>query len=168
MADKFSFDIVSELNLQEVANAVDQAQREVATRYDFKDSSASIEFDRKDKEPSLTLTADHDAQLEAVRRVVVEKFIKRGVEPSAMDPQTAEPATHRSLRQLVKLKNGLDKDAAKAITKKIKELKLKVNASIQGETVRVTGNKKDELQEVIQTLKSDKPVETPLQFINFR
>ena len=168
MADNFSFDIVSELDLQEVANAVDQAQREVGTRYDFKDTAASIEFDRKAKEPSLTLMADNDSQLEAVRRVLIEKFIKRSVEPSAMDPQKSEPATHNSVRQLVKLKNGLDKDTAKVINKKIKDLKLKVNSSIQGETVRVTGNKKDELQEVIAALKANPPEDTPLQFNNFR
>ena len=166
MADKFSFDIVNELNLQEVANAVDQAQREVGTRYDFKDSHANIEFDRK--EGNLTLQADNESQLEAVRRVLLEKFIKRGVEPKTMDPQKIEHASHDTVRQEVKLKNGIDKDTAKKITKQIKELKLKVNASIQGETVRVSGAKKDELQEVIRVLKAEGPEDTPLQFTNFR
>lgn len=166
MADKFSFDIVNELDVQEVSNAVDQAQREVGTRYDFKDTNASIEFDRKG--PTLTLQAENEPQLEAVRRVLIEKFIKRGVEPKSMDPQKPEHASHDTVRQEVKLKNGIDQDTAKVITKKIKEMKLKVNASIQGETVRVSGAKKDELQAVIQALKSDGPQDTPLQFTNFR
>ncbi len=166
MADKHSFDVVSELNMQEVANAIDQAQREIGTRYDFKDSSAGVELNQKEK--TLTLTADNEPQLEAVRRVVIERFIKRGVEPKAMDPQKVEQATHKTLRQAVKLKSGIDKETAKAITKQIKELKLKVNAAIQGEAVRVSGAKKDELQAVIQALKSAPPNDTPLQFTNFR
>ena len=166
MADKFSFDIVSELNLQEVANAVDQAQREIGTRYDFKDTHAALEFDRK--APSLKLTADSEQQLEAVRKVVLEKFIKRGVEPKSMDPQKVEHASHDTVRQEVKLKSGIDKDTAKQITKRIKEMKLKVNAAIQGEAVRVTGAKKDELQAVTQALKENPPEDTPLQFNNFR
>src|SRR5688572_13023975 len=166
MADKHSFDVVSELNLQEVSNAVDQAQREIGTRYDFKDSHAALELDRK--APSLKLTADNESQLEAVRKVVIEKFIKRGVEPRSMDPQKIEHASHDTVRQEVKLKSGIDKDTAKLITKQIKEMKLKVAAAIQGETVRVSGAKLDELQAVIQALKSSPPDETPLQFTNFR
>ncbi len=166
MADKHSFDVVSELNLQEVANAVDQAQREIGTRYDFKDTHAALEFDRK--APSLKLTADSEHQLEAVRKVIVEKFIKRGVEPKAMDPQKIEHASHDTVRQEVKLKSGIDKDTAKLITRQIKEMKLKVSASIQGDSVRVSGAKKDELQAVIQALKTAPPNDTPLQFTNFR
>lgn len=166
MADKFSFDIVSELNLQEIANAIDQAHREIATRYDFKDSHAAVEFDRK--APSLTLTADHEQQLEAVRKVVLERFIKRGVEPRAMDPQKIEHASHDTVRQEVKLKSGIDKDTAKLITQRIKDLKLKVSSAIQGATIRVSGSKKDELQTVIQSLRADPPGEMPLQFTNFR
>src|SRR6478752_7720371 len=138
-----SFDIVSELNLQEMDNAINQAQKEIGTRYDFKGSSASVEFDRKAKE--LTLTADAEQQLEAVRKVVVEKMIKRGVDPKSLDPQKIEQATHKTVRQKVKLKSGIDKDTAKLIQKQIKDLKLKVNASIQGEALRVSGSKRDEL-----------------------
>ena len=166
MADKFSFDIVSEVDWQEVANAVDQAQREVGTRYDFKGTAAGIEFDKK--EHTLTLTAEEKTQLEAVRRVLVEKFIKRGVEPKSMDPQEPEPATGGTLRQDVKFKDGIDRDTAKKITKSIKDTKIKVNASVQGEVVRVAGQKKDALQEVIQHLKTNPPTETPLQFTNYR
>ena len=166
MPSDSSFDIVSELNLQEMDNAINQAQKEIGTRYDFKGSAAAVEFDRK--APSLKLTADNEPQLEAVRKVIVEKFIKRGVEPKSMDPQKIEHASHDTVRQEVKLKSGIDKDTAKLITKQIKELKLKVSAAIQGETVRVSGPKKDELQAVIQALKTSPPNDTPLQFTNFR
>jgi uncharacterized protein YajQ (UPF0234 family) len=160
-----SFDIVSEINLQEMDNAINQAQKEIATRYDFKGSAASVEFDRKLKE--LTFTADQEPQLEAVRKVIIEKMIKRGVEPKAMDPQKIEQATHKTVRQKVKLKSGIDKETAKIIQKQIKDLKLKVNASIQGEALRVTGKSRDDLQAVIAALRATPPA-IPLQFNNFR
>jgi uncharacterized protein YajQ (UPF0234 family) len=165
MPSDSSFDVVSELNLQEMDNAINQVVKEISTRYDFKGSAASVEFDRKLKE--LTLTADQEPQLEAVRKVVIEKMIKRGLDPKAMDPQKIEQATHKTVRQKVKLKSGIDKDTAKAIQKQIKELKLKVNASIQGEALRVTSSKKDELQAVIAALKANPPG-IPLQFTNYR
>ena len=161
-----SFDIVSEIDLQEMDNAVTQATKEVTTRYDFKGTAASIsELNRKEKE--LTLTADAEPQLDAVKRVLVEKMIKRGVDPKVLDYQKLEHATHNTVRQKVKLKSGIDKDTAKAIQKAIKELKLKVNASIQGDALRVTGAKRDDLQAVIAHLKAN-PQGVPLQFNNFR
>ena len=165
MPSDHSFDIVSEINLQEMDNAVNQAVKEVGTRYDFKGSAASLSLDKGAKE--LTLTADNEAQLEAVRKVLVEKMVKRGVDPKALDPQKLEQATHKTVRQKVKLKSGIDKDTAKTIQKGIKELKLKVNASIQGDALRVTSSKKDELQAVIAHLKTNPPG-IPLQFNNFR
>ena len=165
MPSDSSFDIVSELNLQEMDNAINQAQKEIATRYDFKGSAASVEFDRKLKE--LTFTADQEPQLEAVRKVIIEKMIKRGIEPKAMDPQKIEQATHKTVRQKVKLKSGIDKDTAKSIQKSIKDLKLKVNASIQGEALRVSGSKKDDLQAVMAHLRANPPA-IPLQFNNYR
>ncbi|MDB5319565.1 MAG: hypothetical protein JWN40_1196 [Phycisphaerales bacterium] len=165
MAADSSFDIVSEINLQEMDNAVNQALKEIGTRYDFKGTSAMIEFNRKEKE--LTLLADHEAQLEAVRTVLISKMIKRGVDPKCMDKQKLEEATHKTLRQKVKLKDGIDKETAKAIQKGIKDLKLKVNASIQGEALRVSSSKKDELQAVIAHLKAHPP-EIPIQFNNYR
>ena len=165
MPSDSSFDIVSELNLQEMDNAINQSQKEIATRYDFKGTAASVEFDRKAKE--LTFTADAEQQLDSVRKVVVEKMIKRGVDPKALDPQKVEQATHKTVRQKLKLKDGIDKDTARTIQKQIKELKLKVNASIQGEALRVSGAKKDDLQAVIAHLKANPP-EIPLQFKNFR
>jgi cyclic-di-GMP-binding protein len=164
MADT-SFDIVSEINLQEMDNAINQAQKEIGTRYDFKGSAAAVEFNRKDQ--TLTLTADGEPQLEAVRKVVVERMVKRGVDPKALDPQKLEQATHKTVRQLVKLKSGIDKDTAKAIQKQIKELRLKVNASIQGEALRVSGSKRDDLQAVIANLRANPPG-IPIQFNNYR
>jgi uncharacterized protein YajQ (UPF0234 family) len=161
-----SFDIVSEINLQEMDNAINQAIKEVTTRYDFKGTAASIsELNRKDKE--LTLTADAEPQLETVRKVLVERMIKRGVDPKCLDGQKVEQATHKTVRQKFKLKSGIDKDTAKLIQKAIKDLKLKVNASIQGDALRVTGSKKDDLQAVMAHLKANPPG-IPLQFTNYR
>src|ERR1700755_3060917 len=107
MADS-SFDIVSEINLQEMDNAITQAQKEIVTRYDFKGTAAGVEFNRKDKE--LTFSADAESQLESVRKVIIEKMVKRGVDPKCMDPQKVEQATHKTVRQKVKLKSGIDKE----------------------------------------------------------
>ena len=164
MADS-SFDIVSEINLQEMDNAVNQAQKEIATRYDFKGTSASIEFDRKGKE--LTLCADAEPQLEAVRKVLGERMMKRGLDIKCMEALKLEDATHKTVRQKVKLKDGIDRDTAKTLQKQIKELKLKVQASIQGEALRVSGAKKDDLQAVMAALKASPP-EIPIEFNNFR
>ena len=166
MPSDASFDIVSEINLQEMDNAVNQAQKEVGTRYDFKGTAASVsELNRKEKE--LTLTADAEPQLDAVKKVLVEKMIKRGVDPKCLDYQKLEQATHNTVRQKAKLKSGIDKDTAKTIQKAIKDLKLKVNASIQGESLRVSGAKRDDLQAVIAHLKANPPA-IPLQFTNYR
>jgi cyclic-di-GMP-binding protein len=166
MADNFSFDVVSEINLQELDNAVVQAQKEIGTRFDFKGTSAGIgELNKKDK--NITLTAENDAQLESVRSVLVQKMTKRGVDPRVLDPQKLEQATHKTVRQLFKLKSGIDRDTAKTLVQKIKDLKLKVQPSIQGETLRVTSPKKDDLQAVMTALRgADTPL--PLQFQNFR
>jgi uncharacterized protein YajQ (UPF0234 family) len=161
-----SFDIVNEINLQELDNAVVQAQKEIGTRYDFKGTSASVsDLNKKDK--TLTLTADEETQLEAVKSVLMQKMIKRGVDPKVLDPQKHEQATHKTVRVLVKLKSGIDKDTAKELVKQIKDLKLKVQPSIQGDTIRVTGPKKDDLQAVIAHFRANPP-EIPLQFQNFR
>ena len=166
MPSDASFDIVSEINLQEMDNAVNQAIKEVTTRYDFKGTAASVsDLNRKDKE--LTLTADAEPQLDAVKKVLVEKMVKRGVDPKCLDYQKIEQATHNTVRQKVKLKSGIDKDTAKTIQKAIKDLKLKVNASIQGNALRVTSAKNDQLQEVIAHLKANPPG-IPLQFNNYR
>jgi len=166
MPSDSSFDIVSEINLQEMDNAVAQAIKEVTTRYDFKGTAAAIsELNKKDKE--LTITAEAEPQLEVVRKVLVEKMVKRGVDPKVLDPQKVEHATHNTVRQKLKLKDGIDKDTAKLIQKSIKDLKLKVQASIQGEALRVSGPKKDDLQAVQAYLKAHPPG-VPIQFTNRR
>lgn len=164
MAD-FSFDIVSEIDLQEMDNAVNQAQKEITTRYDFRGTAASLEFSRKEK--TLTITGDSESQLEVVRKLITEKMIKRGVDHRHLDPQKAEHATQGSLRQLIKLKEGLEKEIAKKVQQQIKDLKLKVNASIQGMNLRVSGAKKDDLQAVMAELRKNPP-EVPVKFENFR
>jgi uncharacterized protein YajQ (UPF0234 family) len=165
MPSDASFDIVSEINIQEMDNAVNQAVKEISTRYDFKGTAASLTFDRKAKE--LTMTADQQQQLDAVKKVLVERMIKRGVDPKALDPQKLEQATHNTVRQKVLLKSGIDKDTAKEIQRAIKDLKLKVNASIQGDALRVSGSKRDDLQAVIAHLRANPP-KIPLQFTNYR
>jgi cyclic-di-GMP-binding protein len=166
MPSDFSFDIVNEINLQEMDNAVNQAIKEITTRYDFKGTAASIsELNRTEKQ--LTLTADAEPQLTAVKKVLVEKMIKRGVDPKCLDYQKLEEATHKTVRQHVKLKTGIDKETAKTIQTAIKELKLKVNASIQGDSLRVSSSKKDALQSVMAHLRANPP-KIPLQFNNFR
>lgn len=166
MAQDPSFDIVNEINLQELDNAVVQAQKEIGTRFDFKGTSAGIQELNK-KEKTITITADEESQLDAVKAVLMQKMIKRGVDPKILDGQKLEQATHRTVRQLVKLKSGIDKETAKELVRQIKELKLKVQASIQGETIRVTGPKRDDLQAVMAHFRASPP-EIPVQFQNLR
>jgi len=166
MPSDSSFDIVNEVNLQEMDNAVVQAQREVGTRFDFRGTAAGLgELDKKLKE--ITLTADDETQLDAVVQVLISKMVKRSVDPRCLDRQKMEAATHNSVRQKIKLKSGIDRDTAKALQLRIKGLGLKVNASIQGESLRVTGAKKDDLQAVITELRT-RPPEIPIQFNNYR
>jgi len=157
-----SFDIVSEVDLQEVRNAVDQANRVIQTRFDFKDVDARFE----QKESEITLTAEQEFQLNQMLDILREKLAKRGVDVKAMDVK--EPQTSLSAaRQQILIQQGIASDIAKKIVKEIKSSKLKVQAQIQGEQVRVTGKKRDDLQKVIALLK-DKDYGLPLQFKNFR
>jgi uncharacterized protein YajQ (UPF0234 family) len=166
MASSHTFDIVNEIDLQAMDEAVVQARRELANRYDFRGSAAGIgDLDRKEK--LLTITADHEAQLDAVVEVLVSKMVKRGVDARVLDRQKIEPATHKTLRQAIKLKSGIDRDTAKNMQQRIKDMGLKVNVSIQGETLRVAGPKIDDLQAIIAELKA-RPPAVPVQFTNFR
>lgn len=158
-----SFDIVSEINLAEVDNAVNGVVREITTRYDFKGSKASIE--RKDKE--LTIIADDDMKLKAMHDLIKTYFTRRNVDPKSLDFKTPEKASGNTIRQIIALKNGIDQDNAKKIVKNIKDAKMKVQASIRGEAVRVEGKKKDDLQEGIALIKA-MPLDLPIQFSNFR
>ncbi len=163
MADAHSFDVVSEINHAEMHNAVVQAQQEIAVRYDFKGTRASIEFDKK--ENKLTLLANHKGQLETVIQVLKEKMARRGVAVNALKRGKVEDATHDSVREVLTLHSGIESDDARKIVKDIKQLKIKVQAQIMDDKVRVTGKKLDDLQAVIAHLKANGP-EYPLQFKN--
>ncbi|MCK6423476.1 MAG: YajQ family cyclic di-GMP-binding protein [Burkholderiaceae bacterium] len=159
-----SFDTVLEPNLVEVKNAIDQSNKEIGTRFDFKGSDARIE--QKDKE--LTLYADSDFQLQQVTDILLAKMAKRGVDIRFLDTSAKpEKMSHDKLKQKVVVKAGIESDLAKKIQKTLKESKLKVQASIQGDTVRVTGAKRDDLQAAIALLKKSID-EAPLSFDNFR
>jgi len=157
-----SFDVVSEVDMHEVTNAVDQANREVGTRFDFKGSNAR--YDRKEAE--ITLHAEVDFQLKQMLEILKDKLARRGVDIACLEIKDAETSL-KEARQQVVLRQGLDSNLARDIVKRIKDAKLKVQVAIQGDKVRVTGKKKDDLQEVIALLRSAK-LDLPLQFNNFR
>jgi uncharacterized protein YajQ (UPF0234 family) len=157
-----SFDIVSEVNLHEASNAVDQANREVGTRFDFKGSDARYDL----AETVVTLHAQNEFQLQQMLDILQTKLAKRGVDIACLkiDPPQV---SGREARQTVTLRQGIDSALAKTIVKLIKDSKLKVQAAIQGEQVRVSGKKRDDLQQVIALLREAK-LELPLQYVNFR
>ena len=158
-----SFDIVSETDLAQVDNAVKNVLREIETRYDFKGSSSTVEH----KEGVITINADDDLKLKQMHELLQGHMQKRGIEPGVLDYQTPEKAAGQSVRQNVVVKQGLGQDLAKQIVKAVKGEKLKTQVAIQGDELRVTGKKRDDLQAVIQFVK-DMGLEQPLQFKNFR
>ncbi|TCS38672.1 hypothetical protein EDC30_102413 [Paucimonas lemoignei] len=158
-----SFDVVSEANLVEVKNAVDQANKEISTRFDFKGSDARVE----QKERELTAYADSEFQLNQVRDVLMAKMTKRSVDVRFMDNGKIEKIGGDKVKQVIKIKNGIESDAAKKIVRIIKDSKMKVQASIQGEAVRIAGAKRDDLQAAIALLKKE-VTDLPLEFNNFR
>ncbi len=159
-----SFDIVSKVNEQEVDNAVNTTIREMTNRFDFKGTQSKIER----KELEITITADDQTKLAAIQGMLKTHFTKRQIDVKALDFGKPESASGNLLRQVVKVKQGVDQDNAKKIVKTLKESGLKkVQASIRGEEVRVDGPKRDDLQAAIQVIKAI-PLELPLQFINFR
>ena len=160
-----SFDLVSKVNFQEIDNAVNSVVRELTNRYDFKGAIFSVEL--KAKENLIILIADSDYKLEAVRDSLKVFGTKRGVDVKAFDFQEPQKAGGNTLKQEVKLKNGIDQENAKKITKHLKDLKLKVQASIRADEVRVEGKKRDDLQEAIASIRAF-DFGIPLQFINFR
>ena len=157
-----SFDIVSEVNLQEVRNAVDQANREISTRFDFKGTNAKIEHTEK----KIDLTAQNEFQLKQMLDILQNKLIKRGVGIGSLTIGKINTNLNEA-RQEVTIKQGIDSELAKKIVKIIKDSKMKVQTAIQGEQVRVTGKKRDDLQEVIALMRQQK-IELPLQYTNFR
>ena len=157
-----SFDIVSEVDMHELTNAVDQANRELTTRYDFRGVEASFEH----KDENIIMTADQDFQLRQMVEMLQGKMVKRGIDIKCMEVKD-HYASGKQVKQEAVVRQGLDKEISKKVTKLIKESKMKVQASIQGDKVRVTGKKRDDLQSAIALLK-EADLDIPLQYNNFR
>jgi len=164
MADN-SFDVVSEISLPEVNNAIQQAMKEVITRYDLKDSKSSIDFNEKDKK--LTLASSDEFKLKAVNEIFRQKLVKRGVPLKGFTYGEIQPAAGSTVRQEVTLQQGIPIEKARDIIKTIKDSKLKVQASIQGDIVRISGKDRDTLQQVITLLKGN-DFGIDMQFTNYR
>lgn len=160
-----SFDVVSNVDLQEVDNAVNQSMKEISQRYDFKNSKTSLELRTKEKE--IILVADDDYKLGAATDILQSKLVKRSVPLKNMKYETIEQATGGQVRQVIKIRQGLDKDAAKSVTEAIKASKLKVQAQIMDDQVRVTSKSIDDLQAAMRTLRSSN-LEVDVQFVNMR
>ena len=166
MAKDCSFDIVSEFDKQELVNAVDQVKRELTTRFDLKGSNSDVVLDA---DKSITITTNDEMKLRNILDILQSKMIKRGLSIKILDAQTVENALGGNIRQIFNLKKGLTQELAKKIVADIKNTKLKVQASIQGEQVRVSGKDKDDLQAVIKMLRENEDkYEVPLQFQNYR
>jgi len=163
MAKDNSFDIVSKTDYAEVTNAINQSMKEVSQRFDFKGSKAAVELQGKD----LVLTAEDETKLRNINDILQGKLVKRGVSLKALDYEKVEPAAGGTVRQLVKVQQGIPIEKAKEVVKYIKDSKLKVQASIQGETVRISGKDRDTLQEVIAALKA-KDFGIDMTFDNYR
>jgi len=160
-----SFDIVSEVNQVEVHNALDQTNKEISNRFDFKGSDARVELNEKEK--TLTVYADDDFKLSQVRDVLTAKLAKRGVDVRCLQPGDTEKVSGNKVKQTVAVRQGVEQDLGKKIVKLVKDSKLKVQVSIQGDVVRVSGAKKDLLQETIALVRKS-ITDFPLQFKNFR
>lgn len=159
-----SFDVVSELALFEVKHACQNAEKEVASRFDFKGSDIKIDLNEKAK--TITLTADNELQVQNVYAILEKNLIKRGVDLQSLDPKDPQ-GSGKQVKQTIDLKDGLDSDSAKKIAKTLKESDLKVQAAIQGDKVRVSDKKKDTLQQAMALLK-EKQFGVPVQFNNFK
>lgn len=163
MASENSFDIVSKVDMQEVNNAINQAQKEIDTRFDFKNSKSSIALEKEE----IALASDDEFKLQNVLDILQSKLTKRGISIKNLEYGKVEPASGATVRQKIKLKQGISQDMAKKINTIIKDSKLKVQSQIQGDQLRVSGKSRDDLQRVMQLLKAaELPIE--LQFINFR
>lgn len=165
MGKEFSFDIVSGVNLQEIDNAVNQAMKEISTRFDFKGSKSLISFNRTEKK--VQLIADDELKMRNLRDVLSTRLAKRSISMKALDYGVEEKAFDGMVRQDAKLVDGISQDHAKDIVRRIKDFKLKIQASIQSDSVRITGKSKDDLQFVMQQVKASN-LSIPVQFTNFR
>jgi len=163
MPADYSFDVVSKVDSQELMNALDQTRREIATRFDFKQSKTTIES----TEPTITIVTDDELKLKNVIDILQSKLSKRGISLKALEYGKIEPAAGQSVRQVLTIRNGIPKEKAKPILDAIKASKLKVSAQLQDEQIRVSGKSKDDLQRIQQILR-DLETELPLQFQNYR
>jgi len=161
-----SFDVVNKLDMQAVDNAINNTNKMIGTRYDFKGVDVTLELNKKDS--TLKLEVPDDMKLRHVQEMLRSAFLDQGVSPKVIDWGKQEDATLGTLRLRAKLRDGIESATAKSIVKKIKDSKLKVKASIQGEQVRVEAKQIDDLQAVITLLKEDDSIETPLQFVNMK
>jgi cyclic-di-GMP-binding protein len=167
MSKEASFDVVSEFDGQEMLNAVDQVKREISARFDLKDTGSDIELENNATE--ITVTTTDETRLRNIVEILEAKMSKRGLNIRILDPQTVEHALGGNVRQKIVLRKGIDKELAKKIVSTIKDAKLKVQPSVQGDQVRVVGKNKDDLQEVIQLLRDKADAwSSPLQFTNYR
>lgn len=157
-----SFDVVSKVDKHELQNAIDQVNREISTRFDFQGTEARVEG----SEEELTLVAESDFQLQQMRTILDTKLAKRGVDVGCLEAKEPEIAGKRA-RQSIRVRQGIDKETARKIIKIVKESKLKLQAAIQGDQVRISGKKRDDLQQVIALLR-ETDLDLPLQYINFR
>src|SRR5215475_6475683 len=165
MPQEFSFDVVSKVDLQEVSNAVQQASKEIGTRFDFRGSKSRIEWN--EKELALTLTSDDESKLKSVVDILETRLVKRGIAVKSLEYGKVEPAASATVRQVAKVQQGIVTEKAKEIVKAIKDQKLKVQASIQADQVRIAGRSKDDLQSVMALLRG-RDFGVPLQFTNYR
>ena len=163
MAQDHSFDVVSDFDRQELVNAVDQARREITTRYDFKGVPVELTLD----DASITLLSGTESQLRSIIDVLQSKVHRRGIDIKVLDPQKPEPAAKSNVRQVIKLRRGIADELARDLTKRIRAERPKVQVRTQGDQLRVVARDKDELQGVIRQLK-DLDLEVPLQFTNYR
>jgi uncharacterized protein YajQ (UPF0234 family) len=163
MSSESSFDIVSKIDMQELKNAIQQAEREIETRFDFKGSKSGISMDKEE----LIVISDSEYRVESVVDILQTKMVKRGISLKSLEYGKIEPAASNTMRQRIKLKQGVDQDNTKKINNLIKDSKMKVKSVIQGDQIRVTSKSKDDLQQVMTLLRgADLPID--LQFVNYR
>jgi uncharacterized protein YajQ (UPF0234 family) len=160
-----SFDVVSRVDMQEMDNAVNQVKKEISTRFDFRGSKTHIDLNRKEGE--INVLTEDEMKLRAIKDMLISKVVRRSIEPEALDFGLHEKAGGDMVRQTVSIANGIDIETARKVVKLVKETKLKVQAAIQGDEVRITGKQRDDLQQVISTLK-EADLGVPLQFVNYR
>jgi cyclic-di-GMP-binding protein len=160
-----SFDIVSRFDMQEMDNSVNQVKKEISTRFDFRGSKTAIDLDRK--EGKITVLTEDDMKLRAIKDMLIAKVVRRSIDAQALDFGPHEKAGGDMVRQTITIHNGIDIETARKVVKLIKDTKLKVQAAIQGDEVRVTGKQRDDLQDAIHALK-EADFGMPLQYVNYR